>query len=129
MQIQTLESNGRVVSLFTPLIGQHRAYSLCHYQCIFHKPGQPDHCKIAQENEELCAKNGTEQPIFECPQFATQPIQCATVAEPVPTVADGGFTGAYTGEPIPVFSTESVALKSTIDAMDAGDLAVGHLLK
>ena len=61
--------HGRTVAVKEELKGRHREHCLCFSGCKFFKPGQPDHCEIAQATYENCVKFGTTTPMWECPKF------------------------------------------------------------
>jgi len=41
---------------------------LC-YRCKKFKPGEADNCPLAQQNHEMCMRNGLVMPVLECPKF------------------------------------------------------------
>ncbi len=62
------EHHGREVHVISSLKGSHRTNCLC-WQCGKMKPGDENHCPIAQALYAICVEHGLTTPVYECPKY------------------------------------------------------------
>jgi hypothetical protein len=66
------EHHGKLVWCQTRLKGKFRGpkgHCLCTWPCALFKPGQPDNCRKAQRNYEMCLEEDLVTPVYECVDF------------------------------------------------------------
>lgn len=71
--IEKYVHHGVEVSVQSTLKGKHREHCLCHQNCRFFFPEDPEkNCEIAKANFKVCVDYNLVTPVYECPKYAIE---------------------------------------------------------